>query len=101
MKTTTIRSLAAVACSLALATSFAGCGSDKKDDDKGDTKALSAADFKEQANKLCKDAGEDTSKYGADISATSSDADVSAAIEKTVDRNKQLVEDIDDLEAPD
>ncbi|MET3961837.1 hypothetical protein ABIE44_001771 [Marmoricola sp. OAE513] len=101
MKNTTIRSLAAVACSVALATSFAGCGSDSKDDDKGESKTLSVADFKEQANKLCKEAGEDTAKFGEDISESSSDADVSDAIDKTVDRNKKLVEDIDDLEAPD
>lgn len=95
----TTSTILAVAASVALATSLTGCGSsDKSKNDSSPT--LTAAQFKEQANQLCKDAGKDTESYGANITESSSDADVTAAITQTVQRNQKLVADIAALKAP-
>ncbi|MET3961838.1 ElaB/YqjD/DUF883 family membrane-anchored ribosome-binding protein [Marmoricola sp. OAE513] len=99
MRNTTIRTFAAVACSVALATSFAGCGSDSKDD-KGDSKSLSVAEFKEQANKLCKEADEDVKEIGTTLSATSGKDEVTDALKKAADRVDDEVDDIKDLGIP-
>ncbi|RNL61996.1 hypothetical protein EFK50_09205 [Nocardioides marmoriginsengisoli] len=96
---TRTRTLGTVACAAVLALSLVGCGGDDKD--KGDSKALSATEFKDQANKLCAEASKDTESFGTGITETSSDADVTEAIDKTVARNKELIDAIDDLEAPD
>jgi hypothetical protein len=85
-----------VAASVALATTFAGCGSS----DSGKTPTLTSAQFKSQADKLCVDANKETDSYGANITESSSDADVAAAIKQTVDRDKKLVSDIEKLKAP-
>jgi hypothetical protein len=66
----------------------------------GGSDTLSAKEFRSQANKLCADANKDTDGYGAKITETSSDADVTEAIDKTVKRNDELVDDIDALNAP-
>ena len=97
---TRTRTLGTVACAAVLALSVVGCGSSDDKDKGSDSKALSAADFKEQANKLCADSNKDSESYGADISETSSDADVTAAIDKVVERNNKLADDIADLKAP-
>ena len=68
-----------------------GCGGDG---------TLSAKEFRSQANKLCADANKDTETYGAKISQTSSDAEVTEAIDRTVKRSEKLVADIDALAAP-
>ena len=66
----------------------------------GGSDTLSAKEFRSQANKLCTDANKDTEAYGAKITEASSDADVTAAIDKTVKRTSELVADIDALEPP-
>lgn len=66
----------------------------------GGSDTLSAKEFRSKANKLCAAANKDTDGYGAKITQTSSDADVTAAIDKTVKRNEQLADDIDALKPP-
>lgn len=85
------RTLATAGAAVLVSTVLAGCGGDG---------TLSAKEFRSQANKLCADANKDTETYGAKISQTSSDADVTKAIDRTVERNEKLVADIDALEAP-
>lgn len=99
---TRTRTLGTVACAAVLALSLVGCGS-SDDKDKGkesDAKALTADEFKEKANALCEASTKDTESYGADISETSSDADVTAAVDKVVERNNKLADDIAALKAP-
>jgi len=86
------RTLAAAGAVALLSALLVGCGGED---------ALTAKEFRSQANKLCADASDDTEKFGADISESSSDADVTEAIDQTVERNNELVADIDDLAAPD
>jgi hypothetical protein len=96
------RTLGTVACAALLALSLAGCGSSSDDKDNGnDSKTLSASDFKEQANQLCADANKASESIGADITETSSDAEVTDAIDQTVALNEKLINSIEDLNAPD
>ena len=76
---------------LALTALLAGCGGDD---------ALTAKEFRSQANHLCTEADKDTEALGAGLSDTSSEKDVTDAIDKLVERNEKLVKDIDALKAP-
>lgn len=89
MTRTTARTAAALAVSLGLVLS--GCGSDS---------ALSAKEFRSQANALCKKAASDTEKLGQGLSETSSEKDVTSAIDKLVARNDKLADAIEDLDEP-
>ena len=87
------RTLAAAGAVALLSAVLVGCG--------GGEDTLTAKEFRSQANKLCKDADADTEKFGEDISEKSSDKEVTDAVDQTVERNNELVDDIDDLNAPD
>ena len=75
----------------ALSALLAGCGGDD---------ALTAKEFRSQAEDLCTDADKDTEALGAGLSDASSEKDVMEAIDKLVERNEKLVKDIDALDAP-
>lgn len=77
---------------LALSPILVACGGDS---------ALSAKEFRSQANALCKTAASDTKKLGEDLSASSSEKDITAAIDKLVERNEKLAADVAALKAPD
>jgi hypothetical protein len=97
------RTLAAAGAAVLLSTALVGCGSSDSSGDKGvaaDKPALTKAEFQTQANKLCAAANKDTESYGANISEKSTDAEVSAAIDKTVQSNQELVDAIDALYEP-
>jgi len=85
------RIVAAVGAAALITTTLAGCGG---------SDSLTKAEFQTKANKLCKDANKDTETYGANISEKSTDAEVTAAIDKTVKRNQELVDAIDALKEP-
>ncbi|MFL6023167.1 MAG: hypothetical protein ACJ72O_07490 [Marmoricola sp.] len=87
------RTLAALGAAALVSTALVGCGSSGSD-------TLTKAEFQTKANKLCADANKDTESYGADITEKSSDADVTAAIDKTVKRNQDLIAAIDALDEP-
>jgi hypothetical protein len=70
----------------------AGCG--------GDDSALSAKDFRAQANKLCEDAEDDTDKLGEGLDESSSEAEVEKSIDGLVERTEKLVADIRALDEP-
>jgi len=91
------RTLATVGVVALLSAALVGCGSS---DGTSSDKKLTAAQFRTQANKLCADADKDTESFGSSISESSSDSDVTEAIDKTVARNDKLVNDIDALNAP-
>ena len=77
---------------LALSPVLVACG--------GGDSTLTAKEFRTKAEALCKKAGDDTDKLGEDLSSSSSEKDVTAAIDKLVARNKKLADDIGDLKAP-
>jgi hypothetical protein len=76
---------------LALTALLAGCGG---------SDALTAKEFRSQANGLCTKADKDTEALGAGLSDASSEKDIADAIDKLVARNQKLVKDIDALDAP-
>jgi hypothetical protein len=61
---------------------------------------LTDAQFRTQADSLCAAANKDTQSFAASITQTSTDAEVTAAIRKTVTRTTRLVDDIANLNAP-
>jgi hypothetical protein len=86
------RTIAAAGVAALISTLLVGCGSSDE--------TLTKKEFQSQANKLCEDANKETETYGANITEKSSDADVAAAIDKTVKRNEELVDDVDALNEP-
>jgi hypothetical protein len=92
------RTLGAVACAAVLALSVVGCGS--SDDKDSDSKTLSASDFKEQANALCKTANTELAELqsGADTTTTEGQE---AFVDAFGARITKLVDGIEELEAPD
>lgn len=97
MNRTTARSVAAAGCTVVLALTFTGCGSDSKD---SGSKALSTSAFKSKANAICKAGSADIKTIGAGISATSTEADITTALNKSADRVDDEVSDIKKLAAP-
>jgi len=89
------RTLAAAGAAVLISTALVGCGSSSSDD-----KTLTATEFKAQANKLCSAAKKDTDKMGESLSETSTDEEVTKAVDDAVARNTQLVDDLDALKAP-
>ena len=86
------RTALALVCAATLALTLTACGGDS---------ALSAKEFRAQANDLCAEADKDTEALGAGLSDSSSEKEVTDAIDKLVERTEKLVDDIDELEAPD
>jgi molecular chaperone DnaK (HSP70) len=79
------------ATALALTALVAGCGGDD---------GLTAKEFRAKADKLCAAADKETEKLGEGLSSSSSEKEVTGAIDKLVDRTEELVDDIDALEEP-
>lgn len=66
----------------------------------GGESTLSAKDFRTKAEALCKKAHSDTEKMGEDLTQSSTEKDITAAIDKLVKRNEKLADDIAELKAP-
>jgi hypothetical protein len=91
-----LRVLAALASSVVLAAALAGCGSSGP----VKAKALTQAEFKAEANALCKAGNADIKKIGATLTPTATDDEVVAALTKAADRDDQTVAAIRKLKAP-
>lgn len=85
------RSFVAGSAALALSFALAGCGGDS---------GLSAEEFRTQADKICADAEEKSGDLFAGLSASSSEADLVAALKKIADLLDEQSDKIDDLAAP-
>lgn len=101
MKRSVIRPLVAIAGSIALATSFAGCGGDDKDDAPA---TLTADEFKTQANAICKaqDAAEAETFGAAQKAGAAGDNEAAnTALKEVVAVIRGEVDAIGALKAPD
>ena len=98
--TSTFRTITAAAGVAALTLVLAACGSDDEKDGSSDDKALSSAEFKTQANALCKTANSEIATLEQGLGAATTEAEATEVVNQLVDRIDELVDDIDDLEAP-
>ncbi|MCW2786786.1 MAG: hypothetical protein JWP74_3303 [Marmoricola sp.] len=94
MNHTSLRTVTAAACAVLATVALAGCGS------AGPAKALTQAQFKAQANALCKAGDADIKKIGATLTPTATNDQVVAALTKAADRDDQTVAAIRKLKAP-
>lgn len=85
------RTLAPLGAAVLLSLVLAGCGGDD---------ALTAKEFRAQANKICKAADKDTDKLGDELGDSPSEKEFLAQIDKLVDRNEEMVDDLAALKAP-
>jgi uncharacterized protein YicC (UPF0701 family) len=66
-----------------------------------DSDALSAEDYRKQANKICADGNERLEEIAADLDENSTEDEIQAALEETLDDIESQIADIRGLEGPD
>jgi hypothetical protein len=90
-----VRALALVGA-LVAGSAFVGCGGSGDDA----PVALTEAEFRSQANAICAAADEDVEEIYDDIPESPSEAETTALIGAMMDRFRQMVGDLEDLEPP-
>jgi hypothetical protein len=83
-----------------LAVGVAGCGEEKAAGKPTQRPLLSAAEFRTQANALCKRANKEMDAIGAGLTASSTEPELKATVIRLVSRTKKLADDIAALEEP-
>lgn len=96
MLPSTRRPLVAIAAA-ALAFALTSCGDDSAE---AESEALTAAEFKTQADDLCAASDEELDKLDDDLTEESTKEEIEAFLQTGVDRTRELADDIEALEEP-